>query len=138
MGSGWGVGEGAGLGVGEVWGGGKGAVRGTSNLGTWRTHQKQILQAVDHRLNGEDGHPLVTQDVEAHSAFQVDVGVVDLIGALDLGWLVRVVLLDLERKVKRPAFVHAWGSERGRVSAALRGGGGRPMPTHLRQAGLSA
>lgn len=54
------------------------------------THQKEEIEAVDDGCDGEHRLPVLAQNVEAHVALEVDVGVVDLGEALDLGRLVGV------------------------------------------------
>lgn len=59
------------------------------------THQKQILQPVHDRVDRQHRLPVLAQDVQTHVALEVDVRVVHLRFALDLGRLVRVVGTDL-------------------------------------------
>ena len=42
------------------------------------THQKEVLEAVHDGVDGEDRLPVLPQDIEAHVALQVDVGMVHL------------------------------------------------------------
>jgi len=64
-----------------------------------QTHNNSIQ--VQHRL------PVLAQDVQAHVSLEVDVGVVDLLRALDLRRLVWEVLADVEGKVEGAVLVHA-------------------------------
>jgi hypothetical protein len=69
--------------------------------------EEEKLQPHDDGVEVEDGLPVFAQDVEADVAFEVDVGVVDLLFALDLWRLVREVLADGEGEVELAAFVEA-------------------------------
>ncbi|KAJ8107795.1 hypothetical protein OPT61_g8616 [Boeremia exigua] len=69
--------------------------------------EEQELQTDDNRVEVEHGLPVLAQDVQAHVALEVDVGVVDFLRALDLGRVVREVLVDGEAEVEAPALVHA-------------------------------
>lgn len=57
---------------------------------------------VQHRL------PIFSEDIQADVAFQIDVGMIDLLGAFDLGWIVREVLVDGEVEDEAAALVHAF------------------------------
>ena len=63
------------------------------------------LQPHDDGVEVEHGLPVLAQDVEAHVALEVDVGVVDLLRALDLGRVVREVLVDGEAEVEGAVLV---------------------------------
>lgn len=65
------------------------------------------LHAHNNRIQVQHGLPVLAQDVQAHIAIQVDVGVIDLLGTLDLGRVMREVLVDGETKVENAALVHA-------------------------------
>ena len=69
--------------------------------------QKQKLQPHNHGVQVQHGLPVLAQDVQADVALEVDVRVVNLLPALDLGRVVREVLVDGEGKVKGAALVHA-------------------------------
>ena len=68
-------------------------------------HQEQVLQAVDHGLDGKDGHPFVAEDVEAHASLEVNVGVVNL-------------LMHPPRRSRARGRANGRGQDRGRVSSA--------------------
>jgi hypothetical protein len=55
----------------------------------------------------QDWLPVFSQDVQAHFALQIDVGMVYLLLAEDLGCLMRELLTDLESEVKLSALVHS-------------------------------
>lgn len=69
--------------------------------------EEQELQPDHHRVQIQHGLPVLAQDVQAHVALEVDVGVVDLLRAFDLGRIVRKVLVDCEAEDEAAAFVHA-------------------------------
>lgn len=69
--------------------------------------EEQELQANNYRVQVEYGLPVLAQDIQAHIALEVDVRVVDLLRALDLGRVVREVLVDCEAENEAAAFVHA-------------------------------
>jgi hypothetical protein len=56
---------------------------------------------IQHRL------PIFPQDVQADISLQIDVGMVDLLRAFDLGWIVRKVLVNDEREDKASPLVHS-------------------------------
>lgn len=65
------------------------------------------LQPDDDRVQVQHWLPVLAQDVQTHIALKVDVWVVDLLGTLDLRWVVWEVLVDGECEVEAPALVHA-------------------------------
>lgn len=67
--------------------------------------EEEELQADDDGIEVQHGLPVFAQDVEADVALEVDVGVVDLLFALDFRRLVRKVLADGEGEVELAAFV---------------------------------
>lgn len=69
--------------------------------------EEEELQADDDCVEVEDWLPVFAQDVQADVAFEVNVGVVDLLFALDFRRLVREVLADGEGEVELAAFVQA-------------------------------
>lgn len=69
--------------------------------------EEEELQADDDGVQVEYGLPVLAQNVKAHLAFQVDIGVVDLFAALHLGRLVREVGCDVEGEAELAALVHA-------------------------------
>lgn len=69
--------------------------------------EEEELQADDDGVEVENGLPVFAQDVEADIALEVDVGVVDLLFALDFRRLVGEVLADGEGEVELAAFVQA-------------------------------
>lgn len=58
--------------------------------------QEQVLQPIDNRVDGQDGLPVLAQNVQANVALQVDVRMVHLRFALDLGRFMGVVGAHLE------------------------------------------
>jgi len=52
--------------------------------------QEKILEPIDYGVDGEDGLPILPEDVQAHIALQVDIGVIHLRLALHLRGLMRV------------------------------------------------
>jgi len=69
-----------------------------------RVHE-QVNQAVDARADGQHRLPVLSEDVEAHVAVVVEVGVVHLLRALHLGRFVRVHAGHVERKHELAALV---------------------------------
>jgi hypothetical protein len=69
--------------------------------------EEEELQTHNHRVEVEDGLPVLAQDIQADVAFEVDVWVVDLLFALYFRRLVREVLADGEGEVELTAFVEA-------------------------------
>jgi hypothetical protein len=69
--------------------------------------EEQELQTDNNRIQVQHWLPVLAQDVQAHVSLEIDVGVVDLLRALDLRRLVREVLADVECKVKGAVLVHA-------------------------------
>jgi hypothetical protein len=67
--------------------------------------EEEELQAHDDGVEVEHRLPVLAQDVEADVALEVDVGVVDLLFALDFRRLVGEVLADGEGEVELAAFV---------------------------------
>lgn len=76
---------------------------GCATMRTRVTH----LQANNDRVQVQHRLPVFSEDVQAHVAFQINVGVVDLLLAFHFGRVVRIVLVDVEVEVKRPGLVHA-------------------------------
>lgn len=68
--------------------------------------EEQELQANNHRVQVEHRLPVLAQDVQAHVALEIDVRVVDLLRAFDLGRVVGEVLVDCEAEDEAAAFVH--------------------------------
>lgn len=69
--------------------------------------EKQELQSNNHRVQVQHRFPILPQDVQAHVALEVDVRVVDLLRAFDLGRVVGEVLIDRKAEVEAAAFVHS-------------------------------
>lgn len=69
--------------------------------------EEQELQTDDDSVQIEHWLPVLAQDVQAHVSLEVDVGVVDLLRALDLWRLVWEVLADVECEVEAAVLVHA-------------------------------
>jgi hypothetical protein len=69
--------------------------------------EEEELQADDDGVQVEDGLPVLAQNVQTDVALEVDVGVVDLLFALDLRRLVREVLADGEGEVELAALVES-------------------------------
>lgn len=65
--------------------------------------QQQVKEAVNDRGDGEDWLPIFPQNVEADVPVEVDVGVVDLGLALDLGRVVGIERFDEEGKLELAA-----------------------------------
>lgn len=69
--------------------------------------QEQVLQAVHDRVDGQHGLPVLPQDVQADVALQIDVRVIDLGLALDLGRFMGIAGAHLEVEPETTAFVEA-------------------------------
>ena len=69
--------------------------------------EKQELQAHDDRVQIQNGFPVFSQDVQTHVTLEVDVRVVDLLGAFHFGRVVREILVDDKGEVEGAAAVHA-------------------------------
>jgi hypothetical protein len=69
--------------------------------------EEQELQADNDGIQIQHGLPVFAQNVQAHVALEVNVGVIDLLRALDLWRLVRKVLADVEGEVEGAVLVHA-------------------------------
>lgn len=69
--------------------------------------EKEKLQSDNNGVEVEHRFPVFAQNVQADVALEVDVGVVDLLRALDLWRLVWEILTDVECKVEDAALVHA-------------------------------
>lgn len=65
------------------------------------------LKSDYHRVQVKDWLPVFSENVQAHLALEVDVGVVDLLPAPDLGRLVGKVLVDGKVECEAAAAVHA-------------------------------
>jgi len=66
----------------------------SGSVGFW--FEEQVLQPDHDRVEVEHGFPVLSQDVEADVALEVDVRVVDLWNAFDLWRFVGVVGVDGE------------------------------------------
>lgn len=71
------------------------------------TQPRTYLQPHNHGIQIQNGLPVLTEDIETHVSLQVNVRVVDLLLALDLGRVVREVLVDAEIEQEAPALVDA-------------------------------
>lgn len=60
---------------------------------------KQINQSIDNRIDIQDGPPVLSQNIQTNLSLQINVGVVNVGLALDLGRRVGVVGRDIENKV---------------------------------------
>lgn len=65
------------------------------------------LHSHDNRVQVQHRLPVLTQDVQTHVALQVDIRVVDLLSALNLGRVMREVLVDREVEMEDTTLVHA-------------------------------
>lgn len=65
------------------------------------------LQTNNDRVQIQYRLPVLPQNVQTHIALQVNIGMVDLLRALDFRRVVRKVLIDLEIEIKATSFVHA-------------------------------
>lgn len=70
--------------------------------------EEQELQPHNHRIQIEHRFPIFSENVQTDIAFEVDVGVVDLLFAFDFGRFVREVLADDEGEVEDSAFVESF------------------------------
>lgn len=66
------------------------------------------LHANDHSVEIQDGLPVLPQNVQADVTLQIDIGVVDLLCALDLWRVMGEILIDIKRKVEDSTLVHAF------------------------------
>lgn len=66
------------------------------------------LHAHDHRIQIQHWLPVFSQNIQAYVSFQVDVWMIDLLRAFDLGRIVRVVLVDRKVEYEAAALVHAF------------------------------
>ena len=57
---------------------------------------KQIDQTINDCIDIQDGSPILSQNVQTDLALQINVGMVNVRLALDLGWRVGVVSRDVE------------------------------------------
>ena len=73
----------------------------------WVRVHEQVNQAVDARADGQNRLPVLSEDVEAHVAVVVEVGVIHLLRALHLGRLVRVHAGHVEGEHELAALVVA-------------------------------
>lgn len=64
------------------------------------------LQADHNRIQAQHRLPVLSQDVQAYVALEIYVRVVYLLYALHLGWIVRVIWRDDERKDEAAILVH--------------------------------
>jgi len=62
--------------------------------------QEEVLEPIHYGVDGEDGLPVLPEDVQTDIALQVYVGVVHLRLALDLWWFMRVCCPYLEAECK--------------------------------------
>jgi len=65
------------------------------------------LHSHDHRIQIQYGLPVLTQNVQAYVSLQIDIGMIDLLGAFDLGRVMWEVLIDRETEVEYTTLVHA-------------------------------
>ena len=66
-------------------------------VGIWFV--KQVDETVNDGINIQDWFPVLSQNVQAHFALQINVGMINLGLAFDFGRRVRIVRGNLERKV---------------------------------------
>lgn len=62
------------------------------------THRKQILQTINDRIDGENGFPVFSQDVQAYVSIKIDIRMIHFRLAFDLWGLVRVIWADLRKQ----------------------------------------
>ena len=74
-------------------------------VGVWLNEEEN--EAENDWVDSEDGLPVGTQNVEAHIAVRVDVGVVDRRIAVDLGRFVRVAVRDGDAELVLAPLPHA-------------------------------
>lgn len=70
--------------------------------------EEEELQTNDHGVEVEDRLPVFSQNVQTDVAFEIDVGMVDLLFALDFWWFVGEVLRDDEGEVEDAALVESF------------------------------
>lgn len=68
---------------------------------------KTYLQPNDNRLQIQNRLPILPQDVQTDLALDIDIRMIDLLLAVDLGRLVGKRLRDRKPKLEDPALVHA-------------------------------
>lgn len=72
------------------------------------THQEKVLNAINYSVDAEDRLPILPQDVEAHVALKVNVGMKYALLAFHLGRFVGVFLADFEAEGKPAALIKAF------------------------------
>jgi len=65
------------------------------------------LQADNHGIQIQYWLPIFSQDVQTDIALQIDIRMVNLLGALDLWRVVREILVDGEAEVEPSALIHS-------------------------------
>ena len=66
------------------------------------------LHAHNNRIQIQNRLPILPKNIQAHIPLQVDIGMIDLLRALDLRRIVWEVLVDGKSKVEEAALVHAF------------------------------
>jgi len=69
--------------------------------------QEEVLQPVDNGVDGQDGLPVLAEDVEAHVPLQVDVWVVNLGLAFYFWRFVRILFSNLEAECELAVSIEA-------------------------------
>jgi hypothetical protein len=92
------------------------------SIQTYYNSECTYLQTNDDRIKVQHRLPIFTQNVQAHVALQIDVGVIDFLCTLDFRRIVGKVLVDLEIENEAAALVHAlvWLDGQGEVQNVVR------------------
>ena len=65
------------------------------------------MQTDNHGIQIQYWLPILPQDVQTDITLQIDIGVVNFLGAFDLWRVVREILVDGETEVEPSALVHS-------------------------------
>lgn len=63
------------------------------------------LQSHNNRIQVQNRFPILSQNIQTHVPLQINIGMIDLLRAFDLGRVMREILVDGKSKVKRSGLV---------------------------------